>query len=538
MAQSVWAQCAVLPRFPGWRLAGVARTLEVSDFVTGATMQWTPSPVQIAIWEAGDHHRRRYVAKPRRIYVSTAFDLEDTVWTLTCDEDGHRVRCAIVLDVEGTDAVKIRERIYQCSSFLRQMGVPHEAHTHRIVLGKSGSEIVCFTAGGDRAGASTGFQRIRYDEFSYYRDPKAITSIAGTASKFADENICTTVDITATNGQQAREYWRSRNGYHKMFFPFEAHTEYRASPEMLALLTDEQWAWAEEQGFTTRSAAAYWLHEVVPNKAGGDLARAMHEFPQREEHMFQVSSGRVIMKTPQVWDVGERMPVLGVDGTRWDVEVRGAWVDDLGNPCPRGHGALVVPENSGQLILGVDTSQAMGKSRSAVVAVDKRDGRIVAAFASSQVYSDDLMRVALAMQERWRSPKFTPLAIIETNGIGRASTQAADRLGLAYDTIEQDDASAEECITEAKRAIEAGQTDGPAELAEECDELHRVERGEKTYYKGRKDLVMAYGLALCRRRTDGYVSPATIKDRERHQRLQEAIATERMGRGGRPPWGA
>lgn len=504
-----------LPRLDARQVADVARTLQIVDYVTGASRPWIPSTEQLDAWAFSERHRRKFIAKSRRVFISTAFDLEDALWAATCDTYGHRVRCAVVLDTDD----KVRERTWQMGSFLSQLGLPHRRSDHRVEF-PNGSEIVGLTAGGKRAGASTGFQRVRYSEFSYYTGDTA--SIMATAGADAEEVIETTVDVTAANGEGAKHYWRSPLvGFARLFFPFESHALYRADPESI---TEDEWTWAQSEGFSMRAAAAYWLREVVQNKCGGDLAKAMHEYPQRPEHMFQASSSRTIMVTPEVRAPSHEIRVPGASQE---------WVLDVYRKPD---------DTSGHVVIGVDTSLAKQKSRSAIVVVDMADLAICACLASDTIREDDLARVALAAQaayegyDRLRARPITARIICESNGIGTATCHQLDRLGVSYEPLEQDDASAEQCVLETKRAVEAGQCSGPVELADECDELHKDPKTGR--YKGRKDVVMALGMALRARRED---VPTTVPERDGVDRfrLDEIIRDgKRMHAGsGRAPWG-
>ena len=506
---------AKLPRLTARQIEDIARRLRITDFETGTSFPWRPSQEQVAAWEFSAKHRRKFIAKPRRVFISTAFDLEDALWTATCDAARHRVRCAVVLDTDD----KVRERTWQMGSFLAQLGIPHDRSDHRIAF-PGESEIVGLTAGGKRAGASTGFQRIRYSEFSYYSGDTA--SIMATAGADAEEVIETTVDITAANGEGARHYWRSPVvGFARLFFPFEMHAIYRGDPEAI---TDDEWRWAQDEGFSMRAAAAYWLREIVPNKCGGDVAKAMHEYPQRPEHMFQASSSRTIAVTPEVRQPTHEIRVPGASSE---------WVVDVYRQ----------PENtSGHVVIGVDTSLARQRSRSAVVVVDKADLAICACLASDVIREDDLARVALAAQaayegwDRLRARPIPAFIVCESNGIGQATCHQLDRLGASYDSLEQDEASKDQCVLEAKRAIESGQCSGPVELAEECDELHRDPKTGR--YVGRKDVIMALGMALRARRED---TPAAepYKDGVDRFRIDDIVREGKImqGLGARPPWG-
>jgi hypothetical protein len=67
-----------------------------------------------------------------------------------------------------------------------------------------------------------------------------------------------------------------------------------------------------------------------------------------------------------------------------------------------------------------------------------------------------------------------------------------------------DEASKAEGLTLARNAIVDGRVYGPSDLAEECDDLAKDERGN---WKGRKDLLMAIGFGLIQCRKSPWVEP-------------------------------
>lgn len=500
-------------------LEAFASQLQITQLVGGLTARWTPNEEQRRIWRAGETQQRRYITKARRVGASTALDLEDVLWTLEKDTDGHRVRTAIILHVEE----KAKERIKQCASFFDQLGIRCEKSALSIELA-NGSQIVGVTAGSQGGSRTEGYQRARWEEFAFY-PTDSYGSISPSIGIGAPEVICTTIDIAASSGLLARNLWRAKNDFFKMFFPFELHAAYRADP---ALLSEQDWEWAKAEGFTNRSAAAYWFTEILANKCGGDVTRAMREYPQREEHMFTASEGRVVRTVPPVMEERYTLDVPGVGGDTWKASVYTA-PDDT----------------SGQLVGAIDTSQGIGESRSAVCILDKSNGKIVAAFAHAYARHDDLARVGQALQEHYRPKKLrfkgfpmrAPLLLVEKNGIGQATVTECERLGVEHEPIDATHDSIEQVITEAKRALEGGMTDVPLELAEECDELVRDARGK---YLGRKDLLVTYGMCLVRRKLDGYVAPDNRADRDDRVEFQRALREYQATQNGgmkRPRWG-
>lgn len=477
-----------LPHLAASEIERFARHLTITDFETGVRTPWVPSRAQIEAWKASEAHQRIFIGKPRRAYISTAFDLEDALFTLACDGIGQRVRTGVMLDVED----KVTERMWQMADFLQQLGVKCRATDYYIEFPNK-SEIVGLTAGGKRAAASTGFQRMRYSEFSYYDDPQAMAATSASVGKLGHEVIETTVDLGAANGSQARVFWRDpQNAFHKLFIPFEWLTQYQADP---STITDEQWAHAQTEGFTDRAFAAYWLGVLLPNKCGGDSIQLMHEFPQVERHMFAISTGRWIKNSPDVVAPISSWNVLGIRGDDWPVLV------------------YREPKDCGRCFIGVDTAEGKGRDRCVCVVVDETDWRIVALCVSNRMVFDDLARVTLEVQQKYTKAGVAPLAIIEEMGIGSATVVAASNLGVIHDVHTPTDETKYRGLLLSKMAVESGLLVGPMELTEECDELHRDPITGK--FKGRKDILMAYGFCAQRMEEAPWLKPKAPVQLER-----------------------
>lgn len=493
-----------------------AWNLHITDFDSGVSIPWEPTAVQVACWQAREDHQRLFVAKPRRAYVSTAFDLDDALFAAINDGDGQRVRVGVALDTDD----HVAERVFQMASFLTQMQIPHRQIEGLIELGVSGSQIVVFTAGGKRAGASTGFQRVRYSEAAYY-GPGEIGTISAAAGKQAGEIIETTIGTHASNFVEARARWRETGAwrpFHPLFFPFESHLEYRAPAD---IITDQEWDWAQADGFTIREAAAYWLREILP-KFGGDMQRARGEYPQRPEHMFDTALGRWVTKTPKVLQPVDVMHVTGPYGAEL-------------------HALIYVPPRltSGDLLGGIDTATGKGRDRSVITIVDRHSRRLCAIFCSDRALGDDVATVAKRLWETYSSPgrmgvTGRPKYYVEDNTTGQIVIQPMNRMGVPCETFDTDEASRYQFLAASKIAVETGYLEGPKELAEECDELHRDEHGR---WIGRKDILMAYGFAAVRiAKAPPVAGPPVDKRHERRIDVEATIARyarrERMRRSG------
>jgi hypothetical protein len=153
-----------------------------------------------------------------------------------------------------------------------------------------------------------------------------------------------------------------------------------------------------------------------------------------------------------------------------------------------------------QFAVGVDTSQGVEASRSVAIAVNKATKRVALCFAADTIAPDELgakilpeVQRLLTTQERYAPRTRTPIQSIEVNGIGKSTFHAAVRAGVQATEVTQTAERAPNIMLLSKRAIESGRCFGPLELAEECDECHRDNHGR---FRGRKDLLMALGMAL------------------------------------------
>lgn len=470
-----------LPKLASSDLQEVAVAMRITQLDGGATAPWAPNSEQVAIWQAGDQHLRRYITKSRRIGASTALDFERCVWTAICDKAGHRVRAGIFIHVED----KAKERVGQCASFLQQLGAECHPKTFSITF-PNGSEIVGQTAGGDNASRSEGFQHATYEEYAFYK-AGAYGEISPSIGKGAIETIATTIDVGGANGIKAREMWRADNDYHKIFFPFENHEQYRCDP---ALLSDTQWDWCQAQGFTRRDSAAYWMTELLPNKCEGDVMRCFREYPPTQAAMFSSSESLWITKTPEIAAVADGYSILGIRGDDWPVLV------------------YKRPEECVKPIIGVDTAEGKGLDKGVVIVVDESDWRIAALMVSDRIIFDDLARVTLELQQRYTKKGEVPVAIIEEIGIGSATVASARTLGVNLDVHTPSDESKYRGLLMAKMAVEAGLLTGPLELTIECDELHRD--AKTGAFKGRKDILMAYGFCALRMADAPWLAPKPV----------------------------
>lgn len=456
----------------------IARQLRITHHTTGATSPWVPNDEQIACWRACHDHRRVYAAKPRQVGVTSSTELDDLLWCKVNDAAGNRVRCGLYVDVDK----KLSERVEFARSVANQLSDVFgkvDINSERVVFPR-GSVLEFGTGSGTSEGRSGSYQRLHLSELPFWKSTSTYGSLMPSLSLDGQLIIETTLDIAAPNGALARDLWRDeRNSLHRLFFDVQSHEEYRSPP---GDITDEQWLWAQDQGFTDRSAAAWWLAVALPDLCAGDVSRLMREYPQLESHMFATATGRFVPVTSRVVQ-HETTLVCGTQNV----------------PCWRRF-----TETSGHLVLSVDTGKGVERDKSACVLLDGKDGAICAAFSSASLDAFEFAGVVAGLLRHYtkapsvglygiRDPGILPTLIVESNGIGEAMILKLRELGCSV-TEEWTDAESKPLVlTASRQAVCAGTLFGPKQLADECDDLHLDEQGN---FKGKKDMLFACGIAL------------------------------------------
>jgi len=460
-----------LPTLPAQYVEDLARTLRIAQHEGGATAPWAPTIEQTALWACQEHHPWVYATKSRQTGVTTAALLADLLWTNAADSAGHVVNCALVIDT----VTKGEAKIAIASDWVRQLGFEARCLTSGITF-PGGSTLTYVSAHVDEPARSGTLHRLHLTELPFWANPtKAYTSLMQALALGCGVTIETTIAPSRDN--LARDLWRGDNEYHKLFMPLQAHSEYRTDSDSIS---NDEWDRLRGLGFTRRDSAA-WFAWARDNKCGGDEVRALREYPQKPEHMFQSAAGRWVATTPNVLRAASTV-------------VCGEWVAEVYHAADASKGALIA----------VDTATGKGQDHSAIAVLDRATGSLLAAFTSDRVTIDDLAAMAAALCDRFtrvdpvysvtREPtRHRPTVLVESNGIGNATLQACYRLGLPVVDVVTTEASRYEGLLAAKRAIESGKLAGPARLAEECDDLHRDDLGR---FVGAKDLLMACGFAL------------------------------------------
>lgn len=517
-----------LPRTTAWGLSRLARSLTIGDRRSGDRQPWHPHPEQEELWELLERHRRLLIAKPRKIGISTGVELDDLVWTHAADRAGNRVRTVVAIDTDD----KAMEHAEQFEDWIEQWKIAGaKAHGHGITL-RNGSAIDCITAGGRQPGRGGTIHRLHVTELPYWSKPRR--NYQALRSSCVDSAIvCIETTMTTTDEDGfCEELWAlaraGRNEFHAHFWKVQDHESYKADP---ALLTPEQWETARAHGFSDKRAAAWWFYEALPNRCAGDFLQLLHDFPQCEEDLFAAGEGRVILVTPPMAHVHSHLTIPGVRGDTWSIEVYGeGFIDEL-----TGRWMAGPIRHSGQCVVSVDTAGGKGRTDSIVIVQDKRDGRPLACFASNLVLYDDLARVAQVARDAFSTVVAAADLAVEDNGIGDATCQELDKLGVPHWRFHQDADMQEQCIAATKTRIEAGMRGAPRVLR---DEVKRFVK-EEGNYRGKKDAIMAYGIGQVHARTRPFVPVYNPEERANRVHLEDRLR-EDMARGEnvkRPKWG-
>ena len=468
-------------RISAKKLARFAKHVRIRDQDGEGLVPFTLNREQVRVAEAAERHPWVYVLKARQVGLTTLWLFFDVLWCWVHDAVGKPVRCILLWDSEPNVKGKVR----LCAWFCRELGIPHTPFSLKIEF-PNGSEIVGLTAGGRTPGRSLdGADRVHASEMPYWRDgAETWQGVMALVSEDKSVTIETTMDVREP---LARSLWDRPNNFHKMFLPVSAHTSYRA-PERVPLLTAEDKVLLSEEGFNIEdddqlSAGAWWLNKLHTD-CDGDWHLLKKDYPQKPEHCFAVAEGRWVKSGAVVTSPLQRVPVEGMDGDRWVLEIY-RHPEDVKGFC----------------VISVDTATGAGLDSSVVLVYDSHDGAICAHFASDRVLYHDLARVAKEAHARYsmgpgvlkeRPDRFrTPRVVVETNGVGKNTSRAMDQAGLPHDSWDTKREEKYRCMRAARLAIERKKAQGPEALSIEAGGCY-YERGD---FRGPKDTLMAYGIA-------------------------------------------
>lgn len=484
-------------------LCAIAKCLKITQHEGGHLDFWEPNDEQLRMWREGYEHPLIYALKPRQIGFSTSELLVDYLFAKLNADAGSPVEVWLVWDTDEKAQSKL-EAIESWDAQLRgqdpEWGPPIKRSGNQLLIQTKGSssatKIVALTAGGNRVGAGRTCHRIHASELPAWRDAAATWNSLIHSLVLGGRGV---IETTMLLGQELpRRLWYGDNDWYSVFFTVEEHAEYRMNPKGFNPHDpDLPLEKLKELGFTRPDTMSF-IQWAFRNKCDGDFAALGREYPQTPEQAFASAEGRWVRITP---------PLAAARGLR------------IGKHTVKVFATMA--NTSGQVTIWVDTAGGMGRDRSAIAALDKRDGRLVASFVDDEIPTDELALVAVGVQRYYTrpetpkmsryeetAPRVPPLRI-ETNGIGRATHQAAAKLTGTLAAIDQHGdakgSSTYRVLLKAKRAVEAGNVFGPEELQAECDALH-VKDGK---FRGPKDLLVCIGGAIEELEENPYQPPTS-----------------------------
>lgn len=506
----------------------VAATLKITHAETRRTMAWEPTNLQVKHWENIALNRFTYTLKARQVFISTAQNLYNLLFTVLNTAQGNHIETWLVWDTDE----KVRAKLVEIADFARQLDIEH-----RLIQGDGRIEfprgkqkpslIRGFTAGGKRMGAGLTAHLVHLSELPFWSDPEATFLAMGPAvGKSGRLHIETTM---AAGSELSRRLWdepRNQFASGKLFLSVEDHPWYKMDPDDVR--TDDQKkrspkdknplppdviAKLEDEGLTDRPTMAFvwWAYM---NLTGEDWIETLREYPATPAHCFNLASGRWIRCVPEV--LPHRSHMCG--NTK-----RGDILKVYREPH----------EGSGQYVIGVDTAGKKGLTRHAVAVIDKKDGALAACCVLEEKTHYDLVEVMAAAQRLYTVVPETarvwlqdgtierdvPDLVVEANGPGAATLAIARERGLNVIEYDTNAGTNELGLLEVRRHAEQGILRGPDELAQESNSLRREQKtvDSPSVFKGLKDLCMAISAAYVYMRTDPYEEPemAPTNTRER-----------------------
>ena len=417
---------------------------------------------------ASDASAGAVILKSRQIGTSTFFCFLDVVVALM----NPGIKVAIVVDTQW----KAADLLQRCKEFCRNLGLHlSTGNTRRITL-PNRSEIHAITATGgaegteSKVGRSQSYQLLHLSELPYWPNQTAYASLLATSS-----GAPVWIESTAkTTGDIYHKLWTGSNNYRRIFFSVQDHAEYVADPESIS---SEDWQAAQELGFTSKPHAAWWYRQL--QQAGGNYIQHLHDYPIVPAHAFLAFDGRWIRKIPEI--------------------IRHHYVGAIKvfNTTTKHHRYLV----------GVDTSGGVGRDANAVVVLDRTTKQLVAYWKDSKADIAEVVRILQQINALYSPDVY----IIETNGIGQATSQAAKAVGLPVQELTTTAATKYAALLATRQAIESGYVAGCEELVDECLSLRLDGKGR---FVGEKDSLMALGMALTQIELAPHIIPKP-PDRER-----------------------
>lgn len=382
------------------------------------------------------------------------------------------------------DQTVAREKLQLIKDWCEQLGVALPINNADKIRLFNSSEI---HAEGARKGEAAGedstlfrgqtLSAVLLSEAAFYRNTKAYASV-----KAAVGTGPVVVESTASGPSGLFwDLWNNpSNRLKKVFYGVESHSKYQVAP---SLITDDEWeSLKQDWGFKSRTHAAWWHLELQET---GDVVSHLREYPVLEQHPFQVNENRWVLVDPVV-----SVPVKVVGEVEFFQE----------------------PVERHRYVAGVDVSSGTGRDYSVVMMLDRSTGEIVGCWESNVATLTQMMEACSVMMKEYRVDVF----VVEADGVGLPAIQRANEFGLplkAAFTRDSDPYGAQRArLLAVKQGIEGGVLKGPMILKEEAQDLH-LDRRDR--FAGRKDAMMATGLAVLYVKDNPYQVPAPPVDSTR-----------------------
>jgi len=464
------------------KLKRLAQLVRIVDQSTDRTTRFHFNPEQRLVLRAMLRYPRVCVLKPRQVGISTICCFLDLVHAMTRPDQAVAV---IAHDHQSTISLLRKIRGW-CSD----LGVPLVvANETRLVL-PNRSEILGFTAlshsstGDSKVGRSRSFQRVHITEFARFARASDVLSAV---SDSLSPNSPMVIESTAAAGDTAyKRLWTGldvdgnpmpgTDDWHRVWLPFEMHGAYQHDPDYLS---DDEWATAQAEGFTSRPHAAYWYLKLRTVKDNNRFL-TLREFPITSDDAFATAIG--------------------------------TWIHNYVEARPRQEGSwrfYSSPDPADRPVFGLDISHGVGADYAALAVISHRTGAMLATWMNNTTSLPDLEQVVIVAAQRWNPVK----VCVETNGGKALGDRVAINLASARLPVHP-------CFSHwnekphrmdyVRHAIESGLVLAGPELIAEITSSTVDFHGQ---YHGRDDLINALGHALIWRKHNPYQAPPESFDR-------------------------
>lgn len=455
------------------KLLALARMLRIVDQKTGKSTRFRFTGEQRDVLRAMLRHQRVIVLKSRQTGVSTVVCFLDLVHAMVRPNQS----VAIVAHDHSNTVGLLRK----CRGWCNDLGIPLlVANETRLAL-PNGSEVIGLTAlshsttGDSKVGRSRSLHRIHVTEFSHFqRAPDVLSSLSDALAP----GCPLVIEATAAAGDtHYKRIWTGLDvdgnpmpgaeGWHRVFLPFEAHEAYQHDPDYLS---EDEWALAQAEGFTSRPHAAYWYLKLRTTKDNNRFLM-QRENPLNEAMAFSAALGK--------------------------------WIHSYIGATPRQEGSwrfYAAPDVNDRPVFGLDVSHGVGADYAALAIISHASGKLLATWVNNVTPLPALEQIVIGAARTWNPVR----VCVETNGGKSLGEGVAQHLADARLPVHACFAHASEKphrMDYVRHAIETGLIVAGPELQAEISSSTVDFRGQ---YHGRDDLINALGHALMWRKQNAF----------------------------------